>query len=382
MRSNKRLLFVANDPGSLVSHRLPIVLGAKEAGYDVHVACPDGPACDVIRGHEIALHILPVRRGGTNPLSELIGLVALCILVWRLRPGLLHAITLKPVIYGGLAARFCRVPVMVSAIAGLGSTFIGTSFKPRVLQMIIHGLLRSSLAHPNLTVIVQNPDDEAEIIKLAGIPGTAITQIRGSGISLARYPVRNEPLAPVKVVMASRLLLDKGLREFVEAAALVRAQLPGTQFAVAGDLDNENATSVPPDLLEKWRAAGNVAFSGHVTDIAKFYADAHIVVLPSYREGLPRSLIEAAACARAIVTTDAPGCNHAVIPDITGLLVPVRDAEALAVAIMRLCVDDTLRRRMGQAGRAFAEKEFAIETVLARHLEIYAELLKRSGNAF
>jgi len=381
--SEGRLLIVVNDLGYFISHRLPIAVAARKSGYAVHVAY--GEVGNVIEGELVSrgfeLHHVPIQRGGTKPLTDLWSFFLLWKLFRRLQPDLVHLITIKPVLYGGIAARLARVPAAVSAMAGLGFLFIeGEGAKVLFLRRIIKPLLRWALRHPHQTLIFQNPDDRDRVLAITSVSPSYIQLIRGSGINMAHCPLLPEPEGQPIVVMASRLLRDKGVMEFVAAARVLRERRVSARFWLIGDPDLANPTSVRSHDVAAWKDEGVVECLGHRPDVLALYAQAHIVTLPSYLEGLPKSLIEAAACGRAVVTTDVPGCRDAIEPDVTGLLVPVRDAEALANALQLLIQDSELRQAMGRAGRALAEREFGIEKVVDAHLQIYQELLERCAS--
>ena len=342
----------------------------------MHVATPPGPGVAGIRAHGFAHHEVPLSRRGLNPVGEFGTLLALVRLMRRLRPGLVHLVTIKPILYGGIAARLCRVPAVVAAIAGLGFVNDPTDGRSRGLRRIILPLLRIALRQRNLRVVFQNPEDRHALVAATGLADEQTVLIKGSGVELDRYRETPEPPPPVTAILASRLLRTKGIEEFVAAARLLRERGLDTRFRVAGDVDDGNPLTISSEQLERWRAEGLVEFLGRRTDIAELFAAAHLVVLPSdYGEGLPRVLLEAAACGRAVVTTDHPGCRDAIEPGVTGLLVPPRNATALADAIEALARDPGRRRAMGSAGRALAEREFGIEAVVRRHLDIYAELV-------
>lgn len=291
-----------------------------------------------------------------------------------IRPDLVHLVTIKPVLYGGLMARLSGVPAMVAAISGLGTVFVDRDQKRSWIRRGVEWLYRLALGHPNAKVIFQNPDDRAALTHMGAVSKDKTALIRGSGVSLATYPMRPEPEGVPVVTFAARLLEDKGVREFVEAARVLMRRGVKARFWLAGSLDPGNLTSISEDVLMQWSKEGVVEVLGHQSDIPNLFASSNIIVLPSYREGLPKSLIEAAACGRAVVTTNVPGCRDAIEPDSTGLLVPVRDAAALADAIQSLIDDPHMRKQMGAYGRALAEREFAIEKVVDAHLAIYREL--------
>lgn len=375
MSAARRLLFVVNNPAFFMSHRLPVAQAAQRAGYDVHVATMDGPAVADIVALGMTHHVIPMTRSGKRPLQELGTLLALLRLFRRLRPRVVHLVTIKPVLYGGIAARLARVPGMVAAISGLGFVFLSNTLKMRLVRSVVARLYRLALGHPNSRVIFQNASDRDLLKSLGAVRDEQVVLIRGAGVDLDQCQALPEPAAPpVVATMVARLLRDKGVWEFVEAARLLRARGVPVTMRLVGGVDAGNPTSATPAEVEAWQREGCVEALGERSDVPQLYAASHIAVLPSYREGLPKSLIEAAACGRAVVTTDVPGCRDAIDPDRTGLLVPVRDPQALADAIARLVDDAALRQSMGAAGRALAEREFNIERVARIHVELYDTL--------
>ena len=378
MTPGRLLLFVVNDAGFFLSHRLPIALKARDEGYDVQVAtAPSAATADIVR-LGFAFHALPLSRSGRHVASELAAFVALFRLFRRLRPDVVHLVTIKPVIYGGIAARLTRLPAVVSAVSGLGTVFLAQGAKARIVRLLVTQLYRLAFGHHNLKVIFQNEDDRASFVDQAIVPESRTTIVPGSGVDLSEFAAPPEPAGAVVVTMTSRLLHDKGVDEFVAAAIRVRSRRPEVVFQLAGSLDPGNPTSLTAEEYQRIQAEGAVRLLGHRPDIARLLAESSIIVLPSYREGLPKSLVEAAAAGRAVVTTDVPGCRDAVLPGVTGLLVPHRDAAALASAIEELAADSERRAAMGAAGRRFAEDRFSIVSIVAQHLLIYAGLLAGS----
>ena len=370
------LLFVVNDPEFFLSHRLPLAIAAREAGFDVQVATALRPACDQIVKLGFVHHPFPLSRSGCNPLVELRTLWALYRLLRKVKPSIVHLVTIKPVLYGGLTARLAGVQALVAAVAGLGTVFVarGSNFSP--LRLGVRWLYRLALRHRNLRVIFQNPEDRSVIVGFGAVRSEQTALIKGSGVVLSDYPMRPEPVGTPVVTFAARLLKDKGVVEFVEAARLLRNRAVASRFWLVGVPDPGNVTSINDTDVEFWRESGLIEPLGYRNDIAEVFANSNVVVLPSYYgEGLPKVLIEAAACGRVVITTDRPGCRDAIEPNVTGLLVPPRNAAALADAIERLIQDAALRRSMGKAGRALAEREFGIEKVIDAHLRIYNELL-------
>jgi len=366
-----RLLFVVNNPAFFLSHRLPLALAAQRAGYDVHVATMAGDSVSRIQAHGLTHHIIPMTRSGKNPLQELRTVWSLYRLFRQLRPDVVHLVTIKPVLYGGIAARLAGVPAMVSAISGLGFVFVAKGAKASVVRQVVTVLYRLALGHRNSRIVFQNGNDRDVLRDLGAVRNEQVVMIRGSGVDLSDYAAVAEPPPPIVVLMVARLLRDKGVIEFVDAARILRREGANVRMLLAGGIDPGNPASVTQADVNEWQRQGIIEALGERRDIAELYAAAHIAVLPSYREGLPRSLIEAAACGRAVITTDVPGCRDAIEPDETGLLVPSHDAQALAAAISRLANDNGLRQKMGAAGRALAEREFDIEDVCRKHLEIY-----------
>lgn len=372
--SRPLLLFVVNDVGYFISHRLPIAEGARASGYDVQIACTgDGTA---LRALGFVHHRVPIGRGTVGPLGELRALLALVLLFRRLRPTLVHLVTLKPVLYGGIAARLVGVPAVVSAVAGLGFLFIGAGgAKTTLIRKLIVPLFRLALGHGNQRIVFQNRADLEQLVATTGCDRRKALVIRGSGVDLRVYRCLPERDEVPTVAMASRLLRDKGVLEFVEAARVLRQRGVCARFWLIGAPDPANPASVTEQEVEAWRREAVVECLGFRKDISDLYSRSHVVTLPSYREGLPKSLVEAAACGRAVVTTDVPGCRDAIEPGVTGLLVPPRDALALADALQSLIENAGLRRLLGRAGRELAEREFGIEKIVAEHLSAYKSLL-------
>lgn len=372
-----RLIFVVNQLAFFVSHRLPLAGAAKAAGFEVHIAYGEGLEIEVKRHIEgCQTHFVPMERGGVNPLNDIVSLWKLFLLFRRVRPSIAHLITLKPVVYGGIAAKLAGVPGVVAAFAGMGYSFTEKrKGATRLIRLIMRPLFRIALSHQNVHVIVQNREDRALILHLSRVATSNVHLIGGSGLDVAAVTVRSEPGQPHVVAMAARLLYDKGVAEFVEAARIFHRRGRDTRFILIGAPDKKNPTAIPKDILEEWRTEGHVEMVGQRDDVVELFARSHVVVLPSYREGFPKTLMEAAACGRAVVTTDVPGCRDAIISGVTGLLVPAFDPESLAAAIDQLCTDADLRNSMAVAGRKLAETAFDIRSIVSKHLDIYKELM-------
>lgn len=375
-QKRSRLLIVLNDARFFLSHRLEIAIRAKAAGYDVHVATPPSADVQEIVAAGLTHHSYSLTRGKARPLAEIRTAMALWKLFRSVKPDVVHLVTIKPVLFGGIIARMTGVPHVVLAVSGLGFIFLSRGVKARFVRAAVVRLYRSAFRSSSLRVVFQNADDRDELVGATGLDSSKVVRIRGSGVDLAKYLPTSPPAGIPCVVMASRLLRDKGVFEFVDAARNARQFGDVARFLLAGELDPANPASVTEEELAEWRNGGVVEVLGQCQDVAALFAQASIVVLPSYREGLPKVLMEAAACGRPVVTTDAPGCRDAIEPGVTGLLVPVRDSIALAAAIRLLLDDPGLRRSMGLAGRKMAEREFSVERVARLHLEMYRDLLK------
>lgn len=376
-RYEKKILFVVNAPWFFVSHRLPLATAAKKLGYEVHVATSHGPEIEIIKTQGLNHHTIPFTRSNQNLFSNIKILFSLVRLFKSIKPDIVHLVTIKPVIFGGIAARMVGIKSVVAAISGLGTVFIDNSIQGNFRRIIVIKLYKEAFRHSRLAVIFQNLDDRNIFLENNLVSSKDVRIIRGSGVILSDYPYVSEPSSINTVVMAARLLRDKGVFEFIEAAKILKSQGKKIRFRLLGDLDNENKSSISKMDYKKLKADGIVELLGFRQDIAYQYANAHIVCLPSYREGLPKSLLEAAACGRAVVTTDVPGCRDAIIPGITGLLCSVKDPNSLAKAILELIDDPSKRQEMGRAGRELAEEEFAIEKIIEQHINIYDELLSK-----
>jgi glycosyltransferase involved in cell wall biosynthesis len=375
---NRKLMFVVNVDWFFLSHRLPIALEAVRQGYQVHIATGLTNKLAELESYGLVVHPLSLDRSSAGLGNALSTLMQLWRVFKAVRPDIVHLVTIKPILLGGLMARLMGIRSVVAAVSGLGFVFLAHGTRAAARRWLVGGLYRVALGHPNLKVIFQNPDDRANLSKLAHLPDSKVEMIRGSGVDLAKYSLKPLPLGLPIVMLAARLLSDKGIREYVQAARLLKHQGVLARFCLVGSIDSANPTSLSETELEQWEKEGVVEMWGHHTDMPSVISSAHLVVLPSYREGLPKVLIEAAACGRAVITTDVPGCRDAIDSDVTGILVPVRNATALALAIKSL-IDDTERcKTMGIAGRELAEKVFDERLIVNAHLKIYQELMGKS----
>lgn len=371
------LVFVVNTDWFFLSHRLPIALAARDAGFRVTLLAGEAGRADEVRGHGLGFEYVPFDRGGLHPRRDLRTVGALARSFRRLRPDIVHLVTPKAVIYGAWAARLAGVRRIVAAVSGLGVAF-GRPNLP--LARLVEGLYRSALRRPlaggAVRVIFQNPDDADLFVRLGIVTPERVVRIRGSGVDLARFRPMPEPPGPVRVLFASRLLAEKGADVFVEVARRMRGRTH-VRFTMAGRIDPGNPTSLSERDLRRAELDGGVEVCGHVDDMAKLMAACHVVAFPTrYREGLPKVLAEAAAAGRPIVASDVPGVREVVAHGVNGLLVAPGDVDATVFALERLVDDAGMRRRMGEQGRRLAEAGLGLDGVVDAHMSLYDELLE------
>lgn len=376
--TSPRLLYLVTEDWGFLKHRIMIAREALAAGCEVHVASSPGAHGDEIRALGFAYHPVRLSRRSLNPLRDAAALADLVRLYRSVRPDLVHHVALKPIVYGTAAARIAGVPAVVNAVTGLGYVFIGEGARRRALRLVSEGLFAASLRGRRVWTIFQNPDDHGFFLAHHLVDPARCSIVRGSGVDVKRFAPSEEPAGPPAVLLATRALWDKGIGELVEAARLLRDRGVACRIRLAGRIDPGNPACIPEERLRAWTADGLVEWIGHREDMPEQHAASAISCLPSYREGLPLALLEGAACGRPVVTTDVPGCREAVVDGETGLLVPARDAAALADALGRLAGDRELRRRMGAAGRAFVEERFSIETMARETFRVYEKLLGRT----
>ncbi|TFV34843.1 glycosyltransferase family 1 protein [Bradyrhizobium frederickii] len=373
----KRLLFVVTEDWYFVSHRLPIARAALAAGYEVFVATRLGEKADTIVSEGFTpIGLKRMRRSSRNPFRELASIAELVTLYRSYRPDIVHHVAMKPVLYGSVAARLAGVSAIVNNVAGLGFVFSSKAVYAQTLRRLIAPLLRYALRQRQALTIVQNRDDARVLADDIGVAAEKIRLVKGSGVNLAEFSqIRRESFPPI-VLLASRMIKEKGVEDFVRAAAQLRKESATARLVLAGAPDPENPHTIPEAVLRQYHEDGLVEWWGHRDNIPEIIREAAIVCLPTtYGEGIPKTLIEAAAGECPIVTYDVPGCREIVTDGVNGLLVPAGDVGRLAEAIAQLLTDPQQRRRMGAQGRKLVQAEFSQEIVVAQTLAIYSELL-------
>lgn len=375
--SAPKLLYLVTEDWYFVSHRLALARAARDAGYDVCVVTRVDKHGDAIRDAGLKLMPVDFDRSGMHPLREVKTIAQLVQIYREIKPDAVHHVAMKPVLYGAIAARRAKVKGIVNAIMGLGFVFSSESLKARLLRPGMRLALAAALGRRNARVIVQNRDDREMLIKGGLVMADQVRLIRGSGVDLSAYTQTPLPQGRPRVVLPARLLKDKGVGEFVEAARRLKHAGVDAEFVLAGAPDSMNPSSFTDEDISAWVREGVVTCTGWQDDMRPIFASATIVCLPSYREGLPKALLEAAASGRAIVTTDVPGCREAVQDGVNGWLVPARDSVALAATLQRALSDRPGCARLGEQGRKMAEREFSLPSVIAQTIAVYDELARR-----
>lgn len=373
-----KIAYIVNVDWFFISHRLPIALKALEQGYEVYVFAKDTGKMEYLKSLGINIFPINLERGSINPFQSLKLLSELKEKITRIKPDIVHLVTIKPVLIGGLASILAKVPSIVYAISGLGFIFTNTMLKAKILRLGIIPLYRLALSAKNKIVIIQNLDDLRILHQYVAIPKSQTVLIPGSGVNLEQFNIQPLPLKNKTVLMACRLLTDKGVYEFHKSVLLLKAKYPNVRFVLVGGVDPDNPASLTEQELNEWVKNGDLEWWGHKSNMPEVLSQATIVVLPSYREGMPKVLLEAQALGRPIVTTDVPGCREAIENGKTGFLAKVKDEQSLADSIEKLLSNDELCLEFGHNARLLAEQKFDINQVVKTHINIYENLVQNS----
>lgn len=372
-----RLLFLVSEDWYFLSHRLHLAKAALAAGFEVALATRVNSGQSKIEAAGIRVFPLDLHRSSRNPILELAALKQIMQVYLRFRPHIVHHVALKPSLYGSVAAKLTGVPAVINALAGLGYVFTSRALYARLLRPLVLRAFKTLFGYPNTMVVFQNADDRGLLVGRGTLRAEHAVLIRGAGVDIDVFSPTSMPEGIPVVVFPARMLFDKGLQEFVDAAGILKRAGCRARFALVGEPDPHNPATASPEMLQKWVDSGTVEWWARRADMPEVFRGASLVCLPSYREGLPKALLEAAACARPIVATDVPGCREVVVHGENGLLVPPHDASALADAIARLLGDPEQAARMGVNGRQRVERTFSEQHVAIQTLGLYKEMLSQ-----
>ena len=371
-----KLLYFVNVDWFFISHRLDIALKALDKGYEVHIVTTLTKHKKELEDYGFKVHSVNISRGSGNIFSSIKVFLKFFLLLKKERPDLLHLVTIKPVLLGGIAARLANIQRVVSSISGMGYLYTNYGLINSLYRKGVSVLYRYALGHSHLEVIFQNPSDLELVSSFSKIDKKRTHLIKGSGVNLVNFSFSPLPEGRPIVLLASRMLIDKGVREFVQAARILRLNKTKARFVLVGEPDIENNASLSIEEIREWEKNKDIEYWGHSNNMSQTLKQSSIVVLPSYREGMPKVLLEAAAIGRPVVTTDVPGCRDSITEGITGILVPLRSVKELAKAIKDLLIDRELCINMGAQGRKLAEENFDITLVVKQHINIYEGLLE------
>lgn len=367
-----KIILAVNTLGSFISHRRGLYLKLRE-GHQVKVILPTSEDHNAAQKEVVPSELLGIRmsRKGMNPLAEIRTIFDLYCQYKKEKPDLVHHFTIKPVIYGTIAARLAGVPKIVNSITGLGFVFTSTSPKAKILGILVKNLYRFCFASPKVKVIFQNLDDRDFFVTNGMISQDRGFLVEGSGVDVQKFtPVKIENQQP-RILVASRLLIEKGIFEFMEAIEKLKSQGIPFEALIAGEVDPGNPGTITESQVKTWQQAGTATFLGFQKDMVSLLNSVDIACLPSYREGLPMSLLEAMAAGKPIVTTDAPGCRATVRDGRNGFLVPPKTSQPLVEALEKLLTDRELRTKMGNESRTLAVELFSKERITSEIIKIY-----------
>ncbi len=374
----KRILYVDNRVKYVLSHRIPWLEKAREDGFDVHVTTLTAGDGSRIEEAGFPYHPISKQKRSNNLLHELRLVARLYNLYRRLRPDIVHQITLRSILYGGMVSLLLREPAIVNGVTGLGYLFTDDAPKIRALRKSVLWALWVLRRGRRQTYLFQNPDDKRLFQQNGVADSSNSVLIKGSGVDTVQFDQCPEPSGTPVVLFPARMLWHKGVQEFVDAARVVKEKGYDARFVMVGDTDADNPAGVSAEQLKKWEDEGVTEWWGYQDSMADVFAQSRIVCLPSkYREGVPKVLIEAASCGRPIVTTDMPGCREIVQDGENGMLVPPADGQAVADAVIQLLEDAELRAKMGDQGRSLVQKEFSVERVVEKTVEVYRDVLQK-----
>jgi glycosyltransferase involved in cell wall biosynthesis len=385
--NSKKLYFIVNQGAFFVSHRLDLAIKAKELGWQVKLLIGQSgsdemelPAVEKLKEHGIEFQRLSYSPTGMNPFNEIWGVICLIYILIKDKPDVVHTVSPKGMLYGGLSSRIARVKSLVLAVSGMGYLYTNDAVGiKKIILKFVNSLTQFIVNHPNKKIIVQNKDDYSFFSKVMSVESNDIVLIPGSGVDLSKFKniITQDNHS---VILPARLLIDKGVNEFVQAAKILIDKGIKWRFILVGSANYDNPTSIGSMQVKQWVDEGIIEWFGHTVDMLPVYNACDVVCLPSYREGMPKVLLEAAAAGKPVVTTDVIGCREAIIPNVTGLLVPVKNPIALALALEKLIVNKNLRTELGFNGRKLANEKFSIKSVVESTFNTYSILDGKNTN--
>lgn len=376
MALKPKIIFFITEDWYFWSHRLPIARAARDGGFEVLIATRVNQHKGLINKEGFKLIPIGLKRRSKNVVKEIFSIIEVIRIYRREKPDIVHHVAVKPVLYGSWATRIAGISGVVNALAGLGFIFVAEGWKAKALKRFVVFAYRTAFSSKNTIGIFQNPEDMRLFIDAGVVKREKAVLIRGSGVDVSHFKHLPEPAGIPTIILASRMLWDKGVGEFVDAARQLRKDGVACRIVLVGVPDPENPASIPEETLRGWHTEGIVEWWGYRDDMPKVLSQAHIVALPTtYGEGVPKILIEAASCGRAIVATDVPGCREIVRNNENGLLVHPRDSKSLADALKTLIGNPKLRAKMGAKGREIVEPGFSEEIVVRQTMELYKEIL-------
>ena len=378
LRSTPRILFLVTEDWYFRLHWIGLAQAARDAGFEVLLAMRVQEYGPEIRRQGFKLFPINLLRRSVNPIREFLAVVELARLYRAEKPDLVYHVAVKPILYGSIAARLAGIPFVMNVFAGLGYAYASEELRARLLRLFLKFGLSAACRSAGSIAVFQNDEDQAELVRDYIVRQSQTRIIRGTGVDTDRFrPTSGESPEPI-ILLPCRMLWDKGVGEFVEAARLVGRMKFRVRFVLVGRCDEDNPASIQSEQLHQWQEEGVIEWWGHRSDMPAVFGNAAVVVLPSYREGLPVSLLEAGACGKPIIATDVPGCREVVRHRVNGLLIPPRNAIALADAIVLLLENPELRHELGRRGREIVVKEFSSTIVIRQTLALYHELLQRA----
>ena len=377
---NKKILYNITEDWFFCSHFLSRALAAKEMGYSIYVCAKDNKHKSIIKSHGIRFFEIPYNRKSINPIYEIYTLIRLIFIYKSIKPDIVHQIAAKPIIYGSIAAKICNLRSVINAPVGMGYVFTSNNIKAKILRPILNFLMKNLLnSHHGKNrknrVIFENNDDLNYFFNLGALNKKESLVIRGAGVKLKEINLKKRKTKSVTVALIARMIEDKGIFEFVSAVEKIKNKKIKARFLLVGDIDPLNPSSLKKETLTKWNQEGNIEWLGWVDNVDQILIETDILCLPSYREGLPKSLLEGASFGLPLVTTDTVGCRDVVTDGVNGFLVPVRDIDKLEKAIYKLINNEDLRIRMGNESLKIIKENFSEEIINAQTIDIYRELV-------